>query len=136
MISTRRSCGTDGLSVTLIGVLHGNGEAMTVGEIIATGRKRKGMTLKELAEQVKKEDGEPISITYLNDVEHERRPAPSPYLLRQIADALHLSYEYLLFLARDLPEDLYDATATPEAVEAAFQAFRRTLKEQTATREP
>lgn len=103
---------------------------MTVGEVIATGRKRAGLTLKEVAAQVRKEDGIPVSLTYLNDVEHDRRPAPAPHLLRQLADVLHLSYEYLLFLSRDLPEDLYDETATPDAVEAAFQAFRRTLKEQ------
>lgn len=108
---------------------------MTVGEIIATGRKRAGLTLRELATQVTKDDGTPISLTYLNDVEHDRRPAPAPHLLRQIAEALHLSYEYLLFLARDLPDDLYDETVTPEAVEAAFQAFRTTLRERSATDE-
>jgi len=103
---------------------------MTAGDIISTGRKRAGLTLKEVAAQVVKEDGTPISLSYLNDVEHNRRPAPSPHLLKQLADTLHLSYEYLLFLAGDLPDDLQDDSYTPEAVEAAFQAFRRTLKEQ------
>ncbi len=106
---------------------------MTVGDIISTGRKRAGLTLKEVAAGVMKEDGVPISISYLNDVEHNRRPAPSPHLLKQLADTLRLSYEYLLFLAGDLPDDLQDGTYTPEAVEAAFQAFRRTLKEQSAS---
>jgi len=108
-------------------------QAMTIGEIISTGRKRAGLTLKELAAQVIKEDGTPISLSYLNDVEHDRRPAPSPRLLKQLADVLHLSYEYLLFIAGDLPEDLRDGTYTPEAVEAAFQAFRTTLREQSTT---
>ena len=108
---------------------------MTVGEIIGTGRKRAGLTLKELAARVLKEDGAPISVSYLNDVEHDRRPAPSPHLLKQLADALHLSEEYLLFIAGDLPEDLREGTYTPEAVEAAYQAFRRTLKEQTGARQ-
>ncbi len=103
---------------------------MTVGDIIGTGRKRVGLTLKDVAARVLKEDGTPISLSYLNDVEHDRRPAPSPHLLKQLADVLNLSYEYLLFLAGDLPEDLQSDTYTPEAVEAAFQAFRRTLKEQ------
>jgi transcriptional regulator with XRE-family HTH domain len=103
---------------------------MTAGDIISTGRKRAGLTLKEVAAQIMKEDGTPISLSYLNDVEHNRRPAPSPHLLKQLAGTLHLSYEYLLFLAGDLPDDLQDETYTPEAVEAAFQAFRRTLKEQ------
>jgi len=105
-------------------------KAMTVGDIIGTGRKRVGLTLKDVAARVLKEDGTPISLSYLNDVEHDRRPAPSPHLLKQLADVLNLSYEYLLFLAGDLPEDLQSDTYTPEAVEAAFQAFRRTLKEQ------
>ena len=103
---------------------------MTIGEIIGTGRKRAGMTLKDVAAQVLKDDGTPVSVSYLNDVEHDRRPPPSPQLLRQIAAALHLSYEYLLFIAGDLPEDLRDTSPTPEAVEAAFTAFRRTLREQ------
>lgn len=104
-------------------------DAMTVGEIISTGRKRAGLTLRELAEQVVKEDGAPISLTYLNDVEHDRRPAPSPALLRQLADVLHLSYDYLMFVAGDIPDDLREGTYTPEDVEAAFQAFRTTLHE-------
>jgi len=108
---------------------------LTVGEIIGTGRKRAGLTLKELAAQVLKEDGTPVSVSYLNDVEHDRRPAPSPRLLKQLADALHLSAEYLLFIAGDLPEDLREGTYTPDAVEAAFQAFRKTLKEQMGARE-
>ena len=103
---------------------------VTIGEIIGTGRKRAGLTLKDLAAQVLKDDGAPVSVSYLNDVEHDRRPPPSPQLLRQIAAALHLSYEYLLFIAGDLPEDLRDTSPTPEAVEAAFTAFRRTLREQ------
>ena len=110
---------------------------MTVGEIIATGRKRAGLTLKEVAARVLKEDGAPVSLTYLNDIEHDRRPAPAPYILRQLADALHLSYEYLLFLAGDLPDDLRTGEAPdPEDVEAAFQAFRRTLTERSRVREP
>jgi len=40
---------------------------------------------------VVKKDGTPISVSYLNDVEHDRRPPPSPYLMRQIAPALQLS---------------------------------------------
>lgn len=103
---------------------------MTVGDILSTGRKRAGLTLKEVAAQVVKDDGTPVSLTYLNDVEHNRRPAPAPSLLKQLAAVLNLSYDYLLFLARDLPDDLYDETVTPEAVEAAFQAFRKTLHEQ------
>jgi len=125
------ACGMVRSSFTLLNDGYTRGtKAMTVGDIIGTGRKRAGLTLKELAARVLKEDGTPISLSYLNDVEHDRRPAPAPHLLKQLADALTLSYDYLLFLAGDLPEDLRDDTYTPEAVEAAFQAFRTTLKQQ------
>jgi len=47
------------------------------------------------------------------------------------------SYEYLLFIAGDLPDDLReDGAYTPEDVEAAFQAFRKTLKERSDAERP
>jgi transcriptional regulator with XRE-family HTH domain len=110
---------------------------MTVGDIISTGRKRAGLTQKELAARIVKEDGVPISQPYLNDLEHDRRGAsPAPQLLRQFADALHLSYEYLLFVAGQLPDDLRAEPHTPEEVEAAFHAFRRSLKERSGQTTP
>lgn len=110
---------------------------MTIGEIIATGRKRAGLTQKELAGRIVKDDGTPISQPYLNDIEHDRRGAsPSPQLLKQFAAVLHLSYDYLLFIARQLPDDLQEESYTPEDIEAAFQAFRRTLSERGTRREP
>ena len=109
---------------------------MTVGEILARGRKRAGMSLKDVAAHVRKEDGEPISLTYLNDIEHNRRPAPPPYLLKQLAAVLNLSYYYLLYHAHDLPEDLYDESYSPEEVEAAFRAFRLALPKRSDERDP
>jgi len=110
---------------------------MTVGEIIATGRKRAGLTQKEVASVIVKDDGAPISQPYLNDIEHDRRGvSPSPQLLKQFADALHLSYEYLLFTAGQLPDDLRTESYTPEEVETAFQAFRRSLTERSPHHEP
>lgn len=102
---------------------------MTIGDVIKDGRKKAGLMQKDLAMSILKEDGAPISAPYLNDIEHNRH-VPTPHILKQLADTLHLSYEYLLFLAGDLPDDLRDEPATPEAVEAAFQAFRQTLKSQ------
>ena len=103
---------------------------MTVGEIISTGRKRAGLTQKELAARVVKDDGGSISQPYLNDIEHDRRGvSPAPQLLKQFAEVLQLSYEYLLFSAGQLPDDLRAEPHTPEEVEAAFQAFRRSLSD-------
>ncbi len=109
---------------------------MTIGEIIATGRKRASLTQKELAGRILKDDGTPISQPYLNDIEHDRRGVPSPQLLKQFAAALHLSHDYLLFVARQLPDDLEAESYTPEDAEAAFHAFRRTLSERGTHREP
>jgi transcriptional regulator with XRE-family HTH domain len=104
---------------------------MTIGRAIIAARKRIGMSQKDLAASVLKEDGIPISAPYLNDIEHDRRNPPSPHLLREFARVLDLSYEYLLFLSGELPDDVRRDTddISPEDVEAAFQSFRRTLRE-------
>jgi ribosome-binding protein aMBF1 (putative translation factor) len=49
-------------------------EAMkTVGTIISEARRAAGMSQKDLAAKMKKEDGQPISAQYLND--NRARPA-------------------------------------------------------------
>jgi transcriptional regulator with XRE-family HTH domain len=101
----------------------------TVGEALAAGRKRAGLSQKDLAARILKDDGTPLSPQYLNNLERNPLLSPSPHLLRQFADQLNLSYEYLLFLARDYPDDVRDEGYTPEDVEAAFAAFRRALRE-------
>ncbi len=100
---------------------------MTVGHVISTARARVGLTQKDLARRILKEDGQPISPPYLNDIERDRRNAPSVRLLAQFAAALDLSAEYLYFLAGVYPPDITPGAATPEGVEAAWQAFRAAL---------
>ena len=96
----------------------------TFGGTIAEARKRAGMTQKELAAKVKKEDGTPISPQYLNDIEHDRRGAPPDFLLKQLAKILDLDPDLLAFRAGRLPENLIDHRADPTQVAAAFKAFR------------
>ena len=48
----------------------------TFGTIISEARAAKGMSQKDLAAQLKKEDGAVISAQYLNDIEHDRRNPP------------------------------------------------------------
>ena len=103
---------------------------MTVGQLIRTARERAGLTQKELAGRIRKEDGTPISPPYLNDIERDRRNPPSPHLLKQFAAVLHISYEHLLFLAGEFPDDLRGVSYEARAVEAAFAAFRRALREE------
>ncbi len=103
---------------------------MTFGKIISDARKRARLSQKDLAARIKKEDGGSISAQYLNDIEHDRRNPPSEFLIGQFAKELQLSKEYLCLAAGTIPSDLHQnlANAKPKAVDAAFQAFRRTIK--------
>lgn len=104
---------------------------MTFGEVIAQERKKKGISQKELAARILKEDGKPISPQYLNDIEQRRRNPPGVHLLNQFAEVLEIPEEYLYFLARKYPADLRDMPSNPENVKAAFSAFRRALGDKT-----
>ena len=98
------------------------------GEVIAARRKALGLSQRQLAARIKKEDGTPISPQYLNDLEWGRRHAPSEPLLRQFAEVLGLSVDYLYYLAGTYPSDVRAQQVPPERVEAAFRAFRRELR--------
>lgn len=101
---------------------------MSFGRVLADARKKANLSQKELAAKIKKEDGQPISAQYLNDIEHDRRNPPSGYLLEQFARELNTPVEYLYYLAGELPADLKGREANQEQVVAAYQAFRRELK--------
>ena len=100
---------------------------MMFGELIASRRKALGLSQKELAARIRREDDGHISPQYLNDLERNRRNPPSEYLLRQFAQALDLPSEFLFYVVGQLPEDLRDQSDQPGEVVAAFRAFRKTL---------
>lgn len=103
---------------------------MSFGQVISEARKRKGISQKELAQIIKKEDGEPISPQYLNDIERDRRNPPSEFLIIQLARELDISKDYLLLTAGTLPSELTKrlSDSDPAAVEKAFQAFRKNIR--------
>jgi transcriptional regulator with XRE-family HTH domain len=102
----------------------------TFGTLISEARRAKGLSQKDLASKVKKEDGQAISAQYLNDIEHDRRNPPSEFLIDQIADATGSSKDVLCLAAGTIPTDLKKiATAQPEKMEQAFKAFRRAVKD-------
>ena len=103
------------------------------GQTIAEARKQAGLTQKELAAKLKKEDGTTISPQYLNDIEHDRRGAPPDVLLRQLSKILDLDLDLLAFRAGRLPENLIDHRADPGRVAEAFKAFRRKIGKGGAT---
>jgi transcriptional regulator with XRE-family HTH domain len=101
----------------------------TFGTIVSEARRAKGLSQKELASLVKKEDGQSISAQYLNDIEHDRRNPPSEFLIGQIAGVLSVSKDVLCLAAGTIPNDLRNMASTrPEKVEAAFKAFRKAVK--------
>jgi transcriptional regulator with XRE-family HTH domain len=101
----------------------------TFGTIISEARKAAGISQRELASQLKKEDGSAISAQYLNDVEHDRRNPPSEFLIGQLASLLKVSKDRLCAAAGTLPDDLRKLAATqPDKFEKAFLAFRKSVK--------
>jgi transcriptional regulator with XRE-family HTH domain len=102
----------------------------TFGTLISEARRAKGLSQKDLAAKVKKEDGQAISAQYLNDIEHDRRNPPSEFLIAQIAEHVDLSKDILCIAAGTIPNDLQKMAATqPQKVEQAFKAFRRAVKD-------
>ena len=103
---------------------------MTFGEAITQARKDQKLSQKQVAAGTLKEDGQAISAQYLNDIEHDRRNPPSEYIVRQLADALDLELDYLLFLAGRFPSDVLEMSRDQEGVKTAMKAFRRSLSGQ------
>ena len=101
----------------------------TFGEIVAEARKKAGISQKELAGRVIR-DGKPLTPQYLNDIERDRRNPPSEPIIQELAKALDLPADYLILAAGSVPADLEDRMrgATPQQVETAFRAFRKSLK--------
>src|SRR5258706_8195780 len=101
---------------------------MPLGETISDARKKLGYSQKELAEKLMKEEGGAISAQYLNDIEHDRRQPSSESLLRRLAEVLEIPIEVLLYQVGQLPADVRGQNATPERIQAAYQAFRRNIE--------
>ena len=101
---------------------------MRFGRLIADKRKLLGISQKELADKLKKEDGTPISPQYLNDIEHERRNPPPPFLLDQLAKVLDFDPDVLYALAGQLPSGIDVDEHEPEQLAKAMKAFRTSLQ--------
>ena len=73
----------------------------TFGTLISEARRTKGLSQKDLASKVKKEDGQAISAQYFNDIEHDRRNPPSEFLIAQIAERLPIYRRMFLSCSGD-----------------------------------
>jgi transcriptional regulator with XRE-family HTH domain len=101
----------------------------TFGRAISEARKAKGWALKDLAAKVLREDGAPISLQYLNDIEHNRRSPSSDRMVQQFADALEIDRDWLYYLAGRFPEDIRRKKLSEEQVAEAMVAFRGGTKQ-------
>jgi transcriptional regulator with XRE-family HTH domain len=102
---------------------------MTFGAHISARRKELGLSQKELAAIVlREEDHKPISPQYLNDIERDRRNPSSDFLIKQFAKALKDDADYLFFLAGTIPDELRKKPRSKEQVVEFFSAFRRPAK--------
>jgi transcriptional regulator with XRE-family HTH domain len=101
----------------------------TFGKTILDARKDLGISQKDLASRIKKEDGNSISAQYLNDIEHDRRNPPSEEMIEQFSEELNLDKDVLCLIAGTLPKDVQKlGKENPEKVKEFFKAFRRDLK--------
>jgi transcriptional regulator with XRE-family HTH domain len=98
----------------------------TFGSHVAARRKELGLSQKELAAIIlREEDQKPISPQYLNDIERDRRNPTSEHLINQFASALKEESDYLFYLAGTIPDDLRQKPRSKEEVVEFFAAFRR-----------
>ena len=104
-------------------------DSVTFGLAISKARKTLGLSQKELAARVMKEEGGgSISPRYLNDIEHDRRSPSSGHLIRQFSGILNIPEDYLYALAGRLPDDLRPDASNPDKVVEAFAAFTRIIR--------
>ena len=101
----------------------------TFGKTISDARKDLGISQKELASRIQKDDGKEISAQYLNDIEHDRRNAPAEFMIEQLSNELNLDKDFLCLIAGTVPKDVQDlGKDNPEKAQEFFKAFRRNIK--------
>lgn len=96
----------------------------TFGSFIARTRKGLDMSQKDLAARIIREDGVPISPSYLNDIEHDRRSPTSDHIVRQFATVLEVEADWLYYLAGRFPDYVRERKYTREELNELMTAFR------------
>jgi len=99
----------------------------TFGSAIAAKRKELGLSQKQLADRIKREEGGPISPQYLNDIEHDRRSPSSDHMIQEFARELKMSPNFLYYLVGRVPADVRQLPLTPRQVDRLVTAFRRSV---------
>lgn len=94
-----------------------------LGTLIREKRKEQGLTQRQLAKILV------ISPQYLNDIEQGNRHPTDDYLIAMFACILHVSQDYLYFLANRLPPDIRDTPINPDEAIQGFNSIRKLLRE-------
>jgi transcriptional regulator with XRE-family HTH domain len=103
-------------------------QSLTLGQTIVEARKKKGISQKDLAAAIIKEDGSVgISPQYLNDIEHDRRNPTSDHMIAQFEKHLGTPEGLLFVRAGKIPDEMMRAPRDSAKIGAAFRAFRREL---------
>ncbi len=103
-------------------------QSVSFGQAIGKARKSKGLSQKELAALVvKDEEGGAISPQYLNDIEHDRRSPTSDHLIKQFAKVLEEDEGYLFVLAGKIPDDVRKQATNRDQIVASFANFRKSI---------
>lgn len=105
-------------------------DAQTFGGVISQKRKELGLSQKDLAARIQREEGGgQISPQYLNDIEHDRRNPSSDHIIGEFARELSLSPNILYFLAGRIPSELRSLPVNERLVDIEVgriaTAFRR-----------
>ena len=98
----------------------------TFGQVLREARKKAGLTQREVAGRLRREDGRVVDPPYLNAVEHDHRYPPEDFIVDQLAKMLGISPDVLYFHANRQPPDV-KTEAGQEQVESAYRAFRKAL---------
>jgi len=101
---------------------------LSFGQAITELRRERGLNQRQLASEIKKEDGTSISQQYLNDIENGRRSPAGDHLIEQLAQALGTDPAFLAYVAGQMPLEIRDLAAEPERLRLAIQAFKEALE--------
>lgn len=99
-------------------------DVVSLGRAISDARKAKGLSQKDLAALIKREEGDgTISPQYLNDIEHNRRTPGSDHMIQQFASVLGLSENWLFIIANRVPAKVRNINPDPRTVDKLVEHF-------------
>lgn len=95
------------------------------GQTIKEKRQSLKLSLRQICQQVLNDDGDPISVSYLNDIEQSRRNAPSGAIIVQLAKVLTIDKDELLRIADKVDPELEQYLKNPKHVELFRKIINR-----------